>query len=185
MEGNSEVKGSWFVSARAHLLDAMGEAGIEGVVARMGEHAECLRDPLSGRWYPEIALQTLLHALDDELGNDKAKFEAAMMGATRQGVNTFFKTLLSLTTSRFLLRQVPVLWRMLRRKDGATIKVESEGQASVVHYSDFPWYEDPLYRRMAVATLKAMVELNAGVVPEGRVVDWSRSSLTVRIEHPG
>lgn len=180
----SEVKGAWFVSARGSLVDADGPDAIEDIASRMRHHAEALREPLPGTWYPEAALAEMLRAMDAYLGHDEAVFEARIVDATRRGVNTFFRLVLAMTSPAFLLGRVPTLWSLLRRNDTARIKVESEAGASTIHYRDFPWFVEPLYRTMTVGTLRGIVEINTGRRPEAAIVDAGSDHLSVRVVYP-
>ena len=179
-----EVKGLWFASARAYLLDEFGVEALDGVTAAMGEHADILREPDHNLWYPEAALAEMLAAMDEVLcDGDEERFIEVIVGASTQGIGRFFRLLMGLGSTRFLLKKVPTLFHWIRRSN-ARVEVDSSPERSLIHYRDFPWLEDHRYRLMTVGTLRGMIEISTGKTPEIRIVDQGPSHLSVEVLHP-
>ena len=87
-----------------------------------------------------------------------------MEGCTEIGVSRFFRVLLRLSTPGFVLRQVPTMWRHIRRGRGE-VRVREEDGAFVLEYSDFPWFADPLYEHLTVGSVRALVRIATGKAP--------------------
>lgn len=178
----SEVKGSWFVSLRASLENDRDRELLGRVIARMPpEHAHAVADPIPSKWYPEAALTTALHAVDDAITKgDRAAFVDRMDAFTEIGVSRFFRVLLRMTTPRFVLRQVPTMWKQIRRGAGRVEVVDVDG-AIEVRYSEFPYFEDPLYEALTVGSLRALVRVCSGRTTTPVVTHRSKDALSVRI----
>lgn len=178
----SEVKGPWFVSMRA-WLDANSSRGeLERMLARIPvEHRAALGDPLPSAWYSEEALASALHAVDAELtrGNGGA-FVDLMDACTEIGVSRFFRVLLRLSTPRFVLRQVPTMWRQIRRGAG-TVDVVDVGDDVEVRYQGFAHFSDPLYELLTIGSLRALLRTCTGSNPRLEVVRRAADALTVRV----
>jgi len=139
----SEVKGPWFVAMRAWLdANASGEVSARVLERMPAEHRGALREPLPSEWYPEEALASALAAVDAEIARgDREAFLALMEACTEIGLSRFFRVLLRISTPGFVLRQVPTMWRQIRRGAGEVEVVEQDGIAEL-RYRAFPWFED-------------------------------------------
>ncbi len=181
---NSEVKGMWFASARDYLQEHHGPDTLERVIQSMGSHGEVLRDPDHNLWYPEAALAAMLAVLDEVLcQGDGERFIESIVGASTQGIGRFFRLLMGLGSTRFLLKKVPTLFHWIRRCN-ARVEVDSSPERTLIHYRDFPWFEDERYRWMTVGTLRGMVEISTGKTPQIHVLDAGPSHLSVEVVHP-
>ncbi len=177
----SEVKGSWFVSLKACLEAGNGEELHRVVAVLPREHREALSDPIASHWYPEDALAAALKAVNDELAQgNRSRFVDRMDAFTEVGVSRFFRVMLRVSGVRFVLRQVPTMWRQIRRGDGEVEVVDVPGGVEV-RYSRFPRFADPLYEDLTVGSLRALVRVCVGQATEVTVTARSPDSLSVRI----
>ena len=179
----SEVKGAWFVTARRFLESHDSPGALEQVLSRMAaEHRAVLADPLGSAWYPEAALQELLAALFETIAErDMVQFEDLMRRSTHEGIGRFFRMLISLGSFRFIMRNVPTMWRRIRRGMGKVeVHFEDEDRVAIVAYSEFPYFDDPLYRALTLGSLRGMAEVAAGEDVELSVDASGPDHLTVR-----
>ena len=184
MNADSEVKGIWFLSAIRYLREAHGEAMVERVTeGLLPEHRPIFTDALPGEWYPEAALQDMLAVLFGQVaGGDEDLFVRFVEEASVYGTGRFFRVLLGLASTRFLMRRVPVLWDRMRRGLGR-VEVEQGERTTVLHYRDFPYFADPNYRLMTVGTLRGLCRVAGQVRPNVEIVDYGTDFLDVRVEH--
>lgn len=180
---DSEVKGLWFASTRAYLHGEGGDALLETLAAQMYRHADVLREPVVGAWYPEAALHELLESLWHWTGRDRVAFVDHTAGATHQGVGKFFKILISLGSPNFVLRKVPVMWGRLRRGDTAEIEVEPGPVETLVSYRRFPWFRHEVYQLMTLGSLRGVVEMSTGRTPQLELVDAGLEHVSVLVRH--
>lgn len=183
MDGDrSEVKGSWFVTGRAYLL----REGGDGLLQRVGKHLAddrrpCLFEPIASLWYPEEDLQCVLSGVRSEVAlGSSGRFLTCMEGCTEIGINRFFRVLLRLTSTPFVLRQVPTMWRQIRRGAG-TVEVEERDGVIVVRYSAFPYFADENYRIMTQGSLMALVAASTGERPDVHIEDFGADWLNVTV----
>ncbi len=181
---SSEVKGVWFVTARSYVLAHGGAPALEALLGYMDrEHHEAITEPLASAWYPERALGQALAGMRQTLaGGDASEFREIMEECTRIGVNRFFRVLIRVSAPAFVLRQVPTMWRMIRRGDGDVV-VEPTAGGTLIHYSGFPCFDDANYRLMTKGSLAALVRLCTQKPPLVDVVDYGRDWLDARIVH--
>ena len=156
----SEIKGTWIVSFRS-WADREMPGGTAPLAARMTRFGHLFDEAVQGDWYPEEALHELLEVLYEACDRDRSTFVDHCRRVSHEGVGRFFKIVLSMSSVEFLLRQVPTMWRRLRRGDGAVVTVASEGESSMVRYDRFPWFEHHVYEMFTVGSLTALAEMAA------------------------
>jgi len=180
----SEVKGVWFVTAKSYMLDHGGAKALERVAEQLDPaFREAILDPLTSAWYPERALAQALAGMREVLGAiDDEVFCEVMRECSELGVNRFFRVLLRLSSASFVLRQTPTMWRQIRRGQGR-VEVEPVQGGTLIHYRDFPWFEDVNYRLLAKGSLGAIVAIAAGKLPRVDIVDFGSDWLDARVEH--
>lgn len=180
---DSEVKGVWFVSARAYLVQRFGDEGVRRVAEGMptARYRGALVDPLPSSWYPEDALSEALDSmLVGAASGDELRFLGMMRDCTDIGINRFFKAVARLTSPAFMLRRVPTMWSHIRRGAGQ-VEVHVREPAVVIEYSQFPYFARRTYQLMTEGSLSALMRVCTGHLPEIRVTDVGTSHLTVEI----
>ncbi len=158
--GTSEVKGVWFVSARGYVLKEFGAELFEDMIGQLlPEHRGIVADPLPSNWYPEEALQDLLAVLHGSVAQgDDRRYVELVTGASVHAANRFFRAIVGLASTGFVMRKTPVFWNRLRRGAGR-VEVESGANHSLLQYRDFPYFADPNYRLMAEGSLRGLCEI--------------------------
>lgn len=175
---SSEVKGAWFVAARA-WLESRGS--LEATARALKPDArEALLQPIPAAWYPEPVLQASLTALRDVVAPERAQFVAAMDACTAIGISRFFRALLRVASPGFVLRQVPTMWRHIRRGDGH-VAVEAGDGRGTIRYSQFPYFADDNYRLLTEGSLRAVVRTCTGREPRVALVRATNDALEVEI----
>jgi hypothetical protein len=154
----AEVKGTWFVTLRTWSERELPDA-LPALAAAMPVHGHVILEPAQGEWYPEDALLELFVALWDYLDHDRDRFIEVSRQISHEAVGRFFRVLLGLSSAGFLLKQVPTMWRRLRRGDAATVTVSAAPGASLVRYSGFPWFDHEVYVLFTLGSLTALAEL--------------------------
>jgi len=181
----SEVKGVWFVAARDYARELHGQEVVDRLVAGSpAPYRDMYASPIASAWYPEAAFEQGLIVIYDVMtqGND-LMFERIMEGCTEQGINRLFRMLLRASSPSFVLRRVPTMWRQVRRGAGhVDVEQRVDGETQIT-YSELPWFHNPLYRMLTVASLRALVRCCTGESPRIEVQDHTRSSLSLNIRY--
>ena len=180
----SEVKGLWFVVARRYIVDHHGPELLEKMAARLSVSCRAsLMEPLRSEWYPEACLQENLNAFYDLVAQrDDKRMLSAMEDCTLQGINRFFEVLLRLTAPSFVMKKTEVLWRYVRRGQGA-LHVEADASRAICRYVDFPYFEDVNYRLLALGTLRPLASLAKGTRARATVLGFGKSWLDVEVKY--
>jgi hypothetical protein len=182
-QGDShEIKGSAFVTVARWLKREGDRAALARYLAALDEPTRArVRDATATHWFPESVHADVLHAIFDELaGGDIPRFEHIVAECTMLGVQTFAKLVLSMSSPAFVLRRCPTLWSVLRRGPSG-ITVEQDGPRSVLHYRDFPYFDDALYRHYIRALLGSLVRPSLGRTPTVELVGHGRDWLDVAV----
>ena len=118
-----EVKGSFFVIARKLLRERYGSREPEFLAALSPAVRASYEDALASQWLPEAHLQEILGALRSVVaGGDAERFDTVLEDSVHMGVHRFFTALLSLASAGFVLRRIPILWKLIRR-GGSRVEV--------------------------------------------------------------
>jgi hypothetical protein len=174
----SEVKGAWFVAARAWLE----ERGALSTIAREvdDETRRALVEPIPGQWYPESSLQSALGAMRTYVAPRREEFVDALDACTVIGISRFFRALLRVASPGFVVRQVPTMWKHIRRGAGQVSVEATEGRARVM-YREFPYFADDNYRILTEGSLRAVVRTCTGQNPRVLIMRATNESLDVDI----
>jgi hypothetical protein len=180
----SQVKGVWFSAAVEYARDVHGDEVVDRIIAGTpARYREVYANPIASAWYPEEAMEIGLIVIYDVIaqGND-FMFEKIMEGCTEKGVNRLFRLLLRASSPSFVLRRVPTMWKHVRRGAGHVDVEQLEGE-SVVRYSEFPWFRNPLYRMLTVGSLRSLVRTCTGATPRIEVLHFDHASMGVGIRY--
>lgn len=174
----SEVKGAWFVAARAWLEERSALDAVAQLLTR--DVRTALLEPIPASWYPEELLQDALRGVRDAVVPDAAQFVDAMDGCTVIGTSRFFRAMLRVASPGFVLRQVPTMWRHIRRGD-ATVAVNLHDDKAQLTYSGFPYFSDENYRLLTEGSLRALVRTCTGRNPRVTLLRSTADSLNVEV----
>jgi len=174
----SEIKGAWFVAARAWLEE---RGALEtAATALNGDVRHALLEPIPAAWYPEEVLQEAMRGVRTAVVPSSDAFVDAMDGCTVIGTSRFFRALLRVASPAFVLRQVPTMWRQIRRGD-AKVAVMIDGDRARIQYSEFPYFSDENYRLLTEGSLRAVVRTCTGRDPKVTVLRSTADSLNVEL----
>lgn len=179
----AEVKSLTFVTLREFLPKHFGNEQLVLLRSQLSlATLELLDSAESGAWVPEARMHELMRALHTSvLGGDDEAFLEFARGLAAAGINRFMRIFLSLTSARFVLRKVPVVWGRLRRGAGE-VTVESEDSRVVLSYRGFPFFGTRAYRLLSLANCQALVLTATGSLPRGEVLRWSPDSLVLSFD---
>jgi hypothetical protein len=177
-----EVKGVWFATAKRYMAERFGVAILDEVAAGMGErHRAAILAPLASHWYPEESLQQGMSSMSRVLaGGDPARLEAVLEACTDVGINHFFRALIRLGSPPTVLRKVPTMWNVIRRGE-AVVTVDANDERALVRYERFPYFADPNYRILTVASLRTLVRICAAREPHVDITAYEKDALSVTI----
>ena len=172
-----------FVTVREFLSQHLGADAYKDLCDALPSTTRALlRDATPGRWVAESHLQTVIRSLfEDSLGGDEVAFVECVRGMASAGVNRFMRIILSLASERFVLRNVPVVWKRLRRNAG-TVDADVEPGLVRLRYDGFPYFGELACRLMSLANCEALVQSATGRLPKGKIVDWSSDTLVLEFE---
>lgn len=175
---SSEVKGAWFVAARAWLESRSSLEATARVLA--ADVRRALVEPIPTGWYPEAFLQEAMAAVRTVVAPEPAQFVDAMDACTEIGTSRFFRALLRVASPGFVLQQVPTMWRLIRRGDARIVVKTDVGSARLV-YSGFPYFNDENYCLLTEGALRAVVRTCTGRNPKVTLLRSTASSLEVDV----
>jgi len=181
-DSRCEVKGVWFVSLREWLEANVAREVTQKINARLSPaNREAMTDTLPSAWYAEEALAEALRATDAEVTHgDREALLDLIDACTQVGLSRFFKVLLRLATPRFVLLQVPTMWRQIRRGTGRVSAVPV-ADGIELRYTAFPYFSEPLYELLTIGSVRALMRTCTESTPELRIVHRSRDALTLRV----
>ncbi|MBO6934978.1 MAG: hypothetical protein JJ863_08380 [Deltaproteobacteria bacterium] len=173
-----EVKGSFFVIARKLLRERYADREKEFMAALGPEVRATYEDTLASEWLPEEHLQEMLGALRSVVARGEAvRFETLLEESVEMGVHSFFTALLSLASAGFVLRRIPVLWKLIRR-GGSHVSVRKHPEGTLVCYQAFPYFDDPVYEALTRASIRVLLRLT-GEKGQVRVVHRTERQLHI------
>lgn len=182
-----QVKSLTFVTLRHVLFSSfVGERG-EDVLAAVWnglnlEARTALQSAEPGGWIDEHlmanVMDTILHT---GFEGDPAAYQDFARRLAAAGISRFLKIFLSLTSARFALRRVPVVWNHLRRNAGEVTVGREEGGLRL-RYVGFPFFAREAYRLLSVANCEALAQAASGQAPCARVESWSADTLELYFE---
>lgn len=185
--GEQFVKGLTLHTAVQHLPRVIGGVTWEAMIAKLPEDT---RDVLAAvdinQWYPEYHLERMMHLLFEDIAlGDREHFLDIVRGLSKAGVSRFFRLLINLSSGRFVLRKIPVLWDRVR-KGPARLRSECTDDGRVlIHYENYKYASDPLYRLLSVANIQAVVEAATRKIPTWELVAHGPDSMTLAFTIPG
>ncbi len=178
---SSEVKGIWFVSIRGYIEKTFGTDAWLGFREQfLDEYRAVIDDVLPSEWYPEEMLQDALGLIHSRLARgDDAETVRLIEEMSLVGIGRFFRIMLGLGSPRFAVKQVPTLWKRLRRgPSSGNPVVEAGPRQARLEVTNFPYLADRNYRLLHIGTMQAVlrvVRANPLVVEiEDAGVDWIR-----------
>lgn len=172
----SEVKGAWFVAARAWLEE---RGGLHLVARELEDDAKrALLEPIPGHWYPEASLQSALGAMRANVAPSREELVDAIDACTVIGISRFFRALLRVASPGFVVRQIPTMWRQIRRGAGR-VEVDATSGRAKVSYTQFPYFADENYRWLTEGSLRAVVRTCTGRNPRVLIVRATSDALDV------
>lgn len=177
-----QVKSLTFVTLRHVLFSSfVGERGdnvLSAVLDNLDLEARTtLQSAEPGGWVDEhLMLNVMETLLQTGFEGDSAAYQDFARGVAAAGISRFLKIFLSLTSARFALRRVPVVWNHLRRNAGA-VDVQREGEGLRLTYVGFPFFAHEAYRLLSAANCEALAHAAAGKAPRAHVESWSTDSL--------
>lgn len=175
------VKGLTFGTIRTYLIENHGEAGWEAFLAKLPRRSRTLLNECEfTEWYPETELRRIIHALHEHLAEgDDERFMELCRGIALAGISRFFRMVLTLASAKFVLRNIPTFWKRLRRGP-ARVTVETVSDSLIkIHYSDYRYCRDPLYRLLSLANCQAGVYAATKQIPKSEVESWTGDSMTL------
>jgi hypothetical protein len=179
------VRGLTFLTARTYFIDTWDEATFERLMLALPDETRSLfTEAMMSEMYPEAHMQRFMHRVYDELaaGDDEAFLEI-VRGLALAGVSKFFKVLLGFASARFVLRKIPTIFARLR--EGTAVLTVEEGDAAVqIHYAEFPFCRDHVYRLLSLGNCQAIVMAATKEIPEGHVVRYGPDSMTLELAAP-
>lgn len=180
-EDTQQVKGLVFETIRLYVPERYGRDKWQRILYLLPQRTvNVLEQAEISEWYPESELRRFLHVAFELLtDDDEQKFAELVRSVAHVAIKRFFKMIPSLASGHFVLRNVPTFYKRIRRGT-ATVHVEKLPDGEVqVHYQDFRYCRDRLYRIMALASCQAAAEAATGKIPEGKIQAWDRSSMVL------
>ena len=175
------VKGLTFQTARRHMREVYGDDAWELLMTSLPRRTRDLFETAeTTEWYPESELRRFIHAVHEQLAaGDDARFREIARGLALAGINRFFRMIIGLTSARFVLRKVPTIWGRLRAGPARLTTSIAEDGRVLVHYDDYRYCRDPIYRQLSIANCQALVVAATGEVPEAEVLGYDRYSMVL------
>jgi len=138
-----QVKATIVNPAISFITAKLGESALKSILASFDSHEISGKRLLPSDWLLETTYRDLLVAtsryLESTPGAKKPKeffFEMGRFAAT-EGVNRYYKSLVRMFDTRFMLNRSPLLWGVMHSH--GSLKVEGIGKTGAyVYLTDFP-----------------------------------------------
>lgn len=175
------VKSGTFETIHRYVQAEFGEDAFQELLTHLSpELAERLVQADLNGWYPEAELHEVIHAIHEHLaGGDDERFLTIARGLALAGISRFFRVVIGFASARFVLRKVPVLWTRLRRGPASLVSEVAEDGRVLVHYSDYEYCYDPVYRLLSIANCQALVVAATKEIPAAMVMRYDDTSMTL------
>ena len=178
-----QVKSLTFATMRDFLPERLGPDRWQRLRDELDPDVLALLDEVEpGTWVAEDHMHQLMAAMYRRaLDADDEAFLAVVRGLAAAGISRFMRVFLGLTSARFVLKKVPVVWRQLRRNAG---EVESvvEGQRVRVRYRGFPYFAEPAYRLLSLGNCQALAFAASSRIPQGTIGAWGGDHLELEFD---
>jgi hypothetical protein len=184
LDDDNQIKGFAFEVLRTHLIEQFGLPQFNEVFDTLPRRTrEILDEADINEWYPEAEMRRVIHLVYDELaGRNDEKFVELMRAVALAGVNRFFRTVLGLASGKFVLRNIPSLWKRLRRGP-ASIRPEQLADGRVLlHYENFRYCRDPIYRLLSLANCQAVVLAATKKLPKSSLMRHTGTTMTLAFQ---
>lgn len=180
------MKGLWFTAARLYCDREFGRENVDAIADQLPEpHRSALVKPQSSLWYPEESMQVAVDFMYRYLArSDDEAFIELIERCTEQGVGAGFRAFLRISTAGFVVKQIPAMWRQIRRGPGR-VEVEERAGTALVHYRDFPYFDDRLYVLLTPASIRSLLRICTRREPRVEAVDHGADYLTAEIHYFG
>ena len=157
-----------FAGRKQFLLDTVGEAGLNQLIATLPESAiAALRTPLASSWYDFAALVAVDRAIYDSMHGSQPNVLALVGAASAElGVGKVYKSLDSAELVKFLETQAS--FHRQFQKFG-NVRFEKSDRGGRMIYADYPVCS-PIYCASAVGFFLEAVLRHGGKDPEVREV---------------
>jgi hypothetical protein len=178
---SQEVKGLVFDTIRNYVIDTYGKPAWDEMMYLLPRQTiEVFESPQLTEWYAESEMRRFVHlAFEMICGNDEDKFVELTRKVADVAIHRFLRMIPELASASFVLRNVPTFFRRIRRGT-ASVRVETDRHGRVlVHWEDYRYCRDRLYRMMAMASCQAAANAATGKIPDAEFVTWDRSSMTI------
>lgn len=178
-----QVKGLTFAMSRQHLIAKFGEEAWNGLMESLPLRTRALFEGVEfDDWYPEAELRRFMKAVHAQLAEgSNQRFVELSRELAKERLQKFFGMLWGLRSARFVIGKMPVIWRRLRRGPAEVWTERIEGGLVLVHYDNFRFCRDSVYRQMMIAECQAVVMAVDKDVPKVDVVNWDRYSMTISV----
>lgn len=189
--GACEVRGVWFTTLRQFLYTNYQRDVRMRLRDRLGER-EAFLDASPWQWFPEKALQMVLHDVYDVVAEqDEHRFSRIVEGAALFAVRRSFAQMAKIHTASAALDRASTLWGFSRRGP-SRLRVLRDRDVTLLYHEQFPFCADELYRIATPALARALVIGVTGRSVDARIgqhgVDWMTVEVTctapVRLPKP-
>lgn len=184
LDDENQVKGFAFEVLRLHMIEQFGFPRLDEAMNALARHTrEILDEPDINEWYSESEMRRILHVVHSELADrSDERYLELMRGVTTASINRFFRMILGLASGRFVLRNIPALWKRTRQGP-ATVRTEQLPDGRVlVHYENFRYCRDPIYRLTMMADCQAAAFAVAKQMPISKIERHSGVSMTLSFQ---
>jgi hypothetical protein len=176
-----EVKGLVFDTVRLHILERYGKKKWDELMYLLPRQTiEVFENPHITEWYAESEMRRFAHLAFELICNEKEdQFVELVRDVALACIHRFLRMIPDLASGHFVLRNVPTFFKRVRRGT-ATVRVETvAGGRVLIHYENYRYCRDRLYRLMAMTSCQAAVYAATNKWPEADLRRWDRSSMTL------
>ncbi|PRQ04354.1 hypothetical protein ENSA5_08320 [Enhygromyxa salina] len=170
-----------FEAARDYMIGKYGNKQWDELMHKLPRQTiEVLESPEITQWYAESEMRRFAHVVFETIcGEDEYQFQELTRNVALAAIHRFLRMIPDLASGRFVLRNIPTFFGRIRR-GVATVRVETDEDGRVlIHYSDYRYCRDRLYRLMALGSCEAAAYAATDKLPAAKVETWDRSSMTL------
>lgn len=176
-----QVKGLALASIQTYVIETFGQPMWDALMDQLPPRTSGLFDDVdTSDWYPETEVRRVVHVLYQHLAeDDDERFMEIMRGIALVGINRFFGMILTISTARFVLRNIPSFWKRVRRGPAVLSTETTDDGRVLVHYSDYRYCRDRVYRLISLANCQAAAFAATKKLPQAEIAKWDRYSMTL------
>jgi len=163
-EGMAKIKGIALVASRDYLIKKFGINRVKKAVSTLSkEYQKYILKPIATEWYPEDVIVESFRTIQREFKiHSKVEVEETIKEGTLFLINRYLRKFIKIDDPEHYICLIPATWSFLHDTGDVQILEKSSNRVKL-KYIDFPYINDPLYKRVILGTLLSALKASGAV----------------------